>query len=295
MVGCHISNYLITSKLSDNEVRLFGSKSPKWIDKNFLTRDLPDFKYVEGTPSKADILWSDCIVWVNDDYDDLDKSIERMKEITDLTKDTRKRNILVSSDLIYYYNTEPITEDGGRWNNQYKFMEDEVEKNQRWVILRPAQLYGDGIYSRIYEMCETAIAGMDIMVGDYKRTFCQIQNLVETVEECLTKTGINKEIFNIGDGQVVRYLSMANAICTVLGTMEKKGNRSVPVPIAKAILDDKKQEENIVISIEKFKKVFHDPNINNTLTGIHRYTLPLIIKLADDISDERKAELMERL
>lgn len=286
------------SKLSDNQIKLFGSKPPKWIDKNFLTRDLPDFKYIEGIPSKTDILWSDCIVWVNDDYDDLDKSVRRMEEITQLTKDTRKRNILVSSDLVYLPNTSPelVTEDSNDLllGRHYQ-MENEIKRNSRWVILRPAQLYGDGIYSRIYEMCEDAIAGKDVIVGDYKRTFCQIQNLCDIVEECLTKTGINKEIYNIGDGQVVRYLSMANAICTVLGTMETKAGKTVPIPICKAVLDDKKQEENIVISTEKFKKDFHDPNISNTLTGIHRYTLPLVIKLSDNISDERKAELMQRL
>ena len=274
MVGCHISNALVTSKLGDHQVRLFGSKPRKWIDRNFLTRDIPDFKYIEGNPEATDFMWCDCIVWVNDDYDDLDKSVERMNEVTKLSINAnRKRNILISSDLVYgeWEPQEPLEEDQEKLlveNSPYRKMEQIITQNNRWVILRPAQLYGDGIYSRIYEMCELALQGKEITVGDYKRDFCYISNLTDAVEECLTKTGINKQIFNIANGNPTRYLALGNAIAMITGTLKKEGGKSVPIPNCTVKIDDNRVEENLVISIDKYKKEFHDPNINGHATAI---------------------------
>ena len=298
MVGCHISNALVTSKLGDHQVRLFGSKPRKWIDRNFLTRDIPDFKYIEGNPEATDFMWCDCIVWVNDDYDDLDKSAIRMKNLTQLTKTAnRKRNILISSDLIYPMNDGEVQDETSAMNfgNVYAEFENLIMQNNRWVILRPAQLYGDGIYSRIYEMCELALQGKEITVGDYKRDFCYISNLTDAVEECLTKTGINKQIFNIANGNPTRYLALGNAIAMITGTLKKEGGKSVPIPNCTVKIDDNRVEENLVISIDKYKKEFHDPNINGHATAIAKYTLPLIIKLSDNITEESKTELMNRL
>ena len=227
-----------------------------------------------------------------------------------MLEETPNRNnvrfILVSSDLVYGSRSEPVTEGAELKPDTpegefYSRMEQVVRESKlnKWVILRPAEIYGEGIYSKIHDFAQNCIEGKDFKVADNKRDFTYIWNLSEVIMRCIQKAAnVDREVYNVSNDHPVRYLGLGNTIATMMGkvkTVDK--NKHTVLPNCKANIDDSITDmENIVVDITKLKKKLkYDPTYNNHASVIVRRILPFELNYLSELTAEKQLEMIKRL
>jgi nucleoside-diphosphate-sugar epimerase len=313
IVGSSIAAFHVARFLCDKayNVSMTGFHPQKFVDKIWLVRDVSNFKYMQGETRTAFPEMEAIVYFREESITDLDAEFEKFKRYVQYAQDTsmgnsRLRFIFVSSDLVYGNQSEPATEEvtpkPDTPEGQYYLKMEEylkASKLKKWVILRPAEIYGEGIYSKIHEFAQKCIAGEDFKVADNKRDFTYIWNLSEVILRCIQKAAnVDGETYNVSNDHPVRYLGLGNAIAAIIGTVKKIDNNKHTVnPICKVNIDENVTGmENIVVDIKKMKKKLkYDPTYNNTLTTIQRRVLPFELNYLSELTQERQLELIKRL
>lgn len=312
----HTARYLLDHEY---KVTMDGLQSPKFVDRLFMVRDVKNFKYFDLNNNfsldealKMNIQPAATIYFREETRSDLDNQFEDFRITVDSLKETapESRFIFVSSDLVYgnVFDNDPITEErplnpSTPEGVYYKKMEDYLKQSglKRWTILRPAEVFGEGIFSKIHVFVQHTIAGEDYKVADNKRDFCYVTNLADIIMRCIQKAkNVNGEIYNVANGHPVRYLALGNALGAVLGNLKTENKKQTIEAINKVNIDDTITDmENIVVSIEKAKKKLKwEPIFNNIFTILTKKIIQFeIAYMADDelIKDERKVELLRKL
>jgi len=155
----------------------------------------------------------------------LDVNIQGTKNLVDLSWRMGARLIFVSSSEVYGNAKKvPTSEDcplspRGIYAIS-KVVGEEYTKASAlpWIIVRPFNTYGEGQRSDfvIPRFVSQAISGKPLTVyGDGKQTraFCYVSDLVDALLEVITRPGIERRTFNIGNHrQVIEIRDLAKEI-----------------------------------------------------------------------------------
>ena len=313
LVGSTIAAFHVARFLCDKDykVSMSGFHAPKFVDRLWLVRDVKNFKYMQGETRTAFPEMEAIVYFTEESISDLDVEFENFKRYVGFAEDTAKGNpklrfIFVSSDLVYGNQSEtateettckPTTPEGEYYLKMEEYLK--VSKLNKWVILRPAEIYGEGIYSKIHDFAQNCIEGKDFKVADNKRDFTYIWNLAEVIMRCIQKAAnVDKEIYNVSNDHPVRYLGLGNTIATITGkvkTIDK--NKHTVTPNCKVNIDDSITDmENIVVSIKKLeKKLRYTPTYNNHASVIVRRVLPFELNYLSELTAEKQLEMIKRL
>lgn len=315
IIGSSIAAFHVARFLCDKayNVSMSGFHSNKFVDKVWLVRDVANFKYMQGeiiatSPEKEAIIY-----FREESISDYDTELENFKRCVDIAEDTAKHNpklrfIFVSTDLVYGNQSEPVVEESACKPDTPEGifalkMEEylKASKLKKWIILRPAEIYGEGIYSKIHTFSESVIHSQDFKVADNKRDFTYIENLAEVIMRCIQKAAnVDGETYNIANGYPVRYLALGNTIAAIMGTIKKidgAANKHTIDPRCKATIDESITDmENIVVDVKKMrKKLKYDPTYNNHVTILARKVLPFHVNHIAELTDEKRLEVIKRL
>jgi nucleoside-diphosphate-sugar epimerase len=104
-----------------------------------------------------------------------------------------------------------------------------ADTRQDWSVVRPTLVYGPGNPGNMLRLMRLTRSPIPLPFGAIRnrRTFLYVENLVHLIKQVLSEPGASRQVFNVGDAEVLSTPELVRMLAGLSG----RSIRLLPVPV----------------------------------------------------------------